>query len=118
MLRATQEGIVFAFHYGMQIMKQTGIHPKIIRAGYTNMFQSLVFSETLAGISGTTIELYDTDGALGAAKGAGLGAGIYHSFEETFRGFNSIRTINPDTNRISQYQEAYTIWLDTLNKII
>ncbi len=117
-LRATQEGIAFAFHYGMQIMKQNGIHPTIIRAGYANMFMSTIFSETLAGITGTTIELFDTDGAQGAAKGAGLGAGIYHSFEETFREFYSIRTIRPDINKLSQYQEAYAIWLESLNHLI
>jgi xylulokinase len=79
---------------------------------------STIFSETLAGITGTTIELFDTDGAQGAAKGAGLGAGIYHSFEETFREFYSIRTIRPDINKLSQYQEAYAIWLESLNHLI
>ncbi len=118
LLRAAQEGIVFAFHYGMEIMKQTGIHPAIIRAGNTNMFLSSIFTETLAGITGTTIELYDTDGAQGAAKGAGLGAGLFHSPAETFRGFISMRTIDPDYTRLSQYQDAYGIWLEALNKII
>jgi len=75
--RAAQEGIVFSFRYGMEVMKETGIRPAVIRAGQANMFLSPVFRDTLAGITGATIELYDTDGSQGAAKGAGMGVGYY-----------------------------------------
>ena len=75
MLRAAQEGIVFSFQYGMEIMKEMGMDIRVIRAGNANMFLSPIFRQTLASISGATIELYDTDGAAGAAKGAGIGAG-------------------------------------------
>jgi xylulokinase len=117
LLRAAQEGIVFAFHYGMNIMKQIGIHPSVIRAGHANLFLSPVFTETLAGITGISIEIYDTDGALGAAKGAGIGSGIYHSHEEAFRSLRKIHTVYPDSVRQSQYQEAYTRWFQALEKI-
>ncbi len=117
MIRAAQEGIVFAFNYGMEIMKLIGIQPKVIKAGYNNMFLSNIFTETLAGITGTSIELYDTDGAQGAAKGAGIGAGIYKSPEEAFAGFGSMRTIYPDAARLTDYQEAYANWLYALLKI-
>lgn len=116
-LRAAQEGIVFSFHYGMEVMKQTGIQPSVIRAGHANMFLSPLFRETLAGVSGASIELYDTDGAQGAAKGAGIGAGIYKSFDEAFRGLKKISTVNPDTSKYQQYQDAYKNWLNTLLKI-
>lgn len=116
-LRAAQEGIVFSFHYGMEVMKQTGIQPSVIRAGHANMFLSPIFRETLAGVSGASIELYDTDGAQGAAKGAGVGAGIYKSFEEAFKGLKKISTIDPDLSKKQQYQEAYKNWLNTLTKI-
>ncbi|HEX3008225.1 MAG TPA: FGGY family carbohydrate kinase [Bacteroidales bacterium] len=116
-LRAAQEGIVFSFHYGMEVMKQTGIKPSVIRAGNANMFLSPIFRETLAGVSGAAIELYDTDGSQGAAKGAGVGAGIYKSFEEAFRGLKKITTVYPDASKQQQYQEAYKNWLDTLTKI-
>jgi xylulokinase len=116
-LRAAQEGIVFSFHYGMEVMKQTGIQPSVIRAGNANMFLSPIFRETLAGVSGAAIELYDTDGSQGAAKGAGIGAGIYKSFEEAFIGLKKITTVYPDASKQQQYQEAYKNWLDTLTKI-
>jgi xylulokinase len=115
-LRAAQEGIVFSFHYGMEVMKQTGIQPSVIRAGNANMFLSPVFRETLAGLSGAIIELYDTDGAQGAAKGAGVGAGIYKSFEEAFTGLKKIASVEPDRAKQQQYQEAYKNWLNTLLK--
>lgn len=117
MLRAAQEGIVFSFHYGMEVMKETGIKPAVIRAGNANMFLSPIFRDTLAGVSGASIELYDTDGAQGAAKGAGVGAGIYKSFQEAFHGLHKIKTIDPDTSKQQQYKEAYNRWQEALLKI-
>ena len=75
-LRAAQEGIVFSFMYGMEIMRGMGMDISVIKAGKANMFLSPIFRETLAGVSGATIELYDTDGSVGAARGAGIGAGF------------------------------------------
>ncbi|MCD6596053.1 MAG: carbohydrate kinase, partial [Bacteroidales bacterium] len=80
--RAAQEGIAFAFRYGIDIMKMLGIKPDIIRAGNANMFLSPVFRETLAGVTGANIELFNTDGSEGAARGAGLGAGFYKTADE------------------------------------
>lgn len=68
-LRAAQEGIVFSFQYGMEIMQEMGMPLQVIRAGKANMFLSPVFRQTLASISGTIIELYNTDGSAGAAGG-------------------------------------------------
>jgi xylulokinase len=116
LLRAAQEGIVFSFHYGMEIMKTTGIDPKIIRAGNANMFLSSIFREALASITGATIELYNTDGSQGAARGAGVGAGIYKSFGEAFSGLKKLQTIVPDQMKKQKYTEAYENWkkyLDT-----
>lgn len=116
--RAAQEGIVFAFHYGMEIMKETGIKPAVIRAGHANMFLSPVFRETLAGVTGATIELYNTDGSQGAAKGAGVGAGYYASFKDAFAGLKKIETVEPDTAKAKTYLEAYHKWSDTLGMIM
>jgi len=118
MARAAQEGIVFALHYGMEIMKQTGTKPSVIRAGHANMFLSPVFRETLAGVTGATIELYNTDGAQGAAKGAGVGAGYYKSFKDAFAGLKKIETVEPDNSRSSAYQEAFGKWNETLQMVI
>lgn len=116
--RAAQEGIVFAFHYGMEIMKQTGINPLKIKAGNANMFLSPIFRESLAGITGASIELYNTDGAQGAARGAGYGAGFYKSFKETFAGLTKLNVISPDNSKSRQYQEAYANWKSLLDKYI
>lgn len=105
--RAVQEGIVFSFMYGMEVMAETGIELKTIRAGFANMFKSDIFCETLAGVSDATIELYETDGSLGAARGAGVGAGIYASFEEAFQTLEVRKVIEPGEG---DYQHAYAAW--------
>ncbi len=105
--RAVQEGIVFSFQNGMDAMKETGIELKMIRAGFANMFMSDVFCRTLAGISGATIELYESDGSLGAARGAGIGAGIYTSFEEAFASLERRKVIEPGDG---DYTAAYAAW--------
>ena len=108
LLRAAQEGIVFSFQYGIEIMQQMGLKVDKIHAGKANMFLSPIFRETLAGVSGATIELYDTDGSVGAAKGAGIGAGIYKDNREAFATLDRLAVITP--SREEQYREAYQRW--------
>ena len=108
LLRAAQEGIVFSFQYGIEIMEQMGLKVDKIHAGLANMFQSKIFRDTLSGVSGATIELYNTDGSVGAAKGAGLGAGIYKTPQEAFSTLERLATIIPDHQ--SEYREAYERW--------
>lgn len=118
MLRAGQEGIVFSFKYGMDVMKETGINPAIIRAGNANMFLSSIFRETLANVTGATIELYDTDGAQGAAKGAGVGAGIYKSLSEAFSSLKKLAVIEPNKAQQKATADAYENWKAVLEKNI
>ena len=113
MCRALQEGVVFSFMYGMEVMAETGIELKTIRAGFANMFMSDVFCQTLAGVSGATIELYKTDGALGAARGAGYGAGIYSSLEEAFANLELKKKIEPGEG---DYAAAYAGWKKQLKQ--
>lgn len=108
-IRAAQEGIVFSFMYGMEIMASIGLDIKKIHAGHANMFLSPIFRDTLASVSGATIELYDTDGAVGAAKGAGIGAGIYADNNEAFASLRKIEEIAPAADR-TPYLEAYARW--------
>ena len=115
LVRAAQEGIVFSFCYGMEIMQQLGMDIKKIHAGKANMFLSPLFRNTLAGVSGATIELYDTDGSVGAAKGAGIGAGIYKDSDEAFATLDKLEVIEPDTKNGEAYKQAYNTWKDTLN---
>ena len=112
LMRAAQEGIVFSFQYGIEIMEQMGIPVKMIHAGKANMFLSPIFRDTLAGVSGATIELYDTDGSVGAAKGAGIGAGIYRDNNEAFATLEKLSVITPANE--DQYKEAYEIWKSNL----
>jgi len=115
LVRAAQEGIVFSFCYGMEIMQQMGMDIKKIHAGKANMFLSPLFRNTLAGVSGATIELYDTDGSVGAAKGAGMGVGIYKDNNEAFASLEKLEVIEPDTNNREAYKQAYEAWKNTLN---
>lgn len=113
-VRASQEGIVFSFNYGIEIMKQVGVDIRVIKAGHTNMFLSPIFRETLANVTGATIELYDTDGAAGAAKAAGMGVGIYNSNKEAFASLQKIMTIEPTPKMHDICQAVYQQWLDVL----
>ncbi|MBQ9385378.1 MAG: carbohydrate kinase [Bacteroidaceae bacterium] len=110
MARAVQEGIVFSFKYGMDVMVEMGMEISKIHAGNANMFLNPVFRETLAGITGATIELYDTDGSVGAAKGAGMGAGVYKNNDDAFSTLEKINVIEPNKKLIPQYEEAYARW--------
>lgn len=109
LLRAAQEGIVFSFMYGMEVMENIGMKIDRIHAGHANMFLSPIFRDTLAGVSGAVIDLYDTDGAAGAAKGAGIGAGIYRDNNEAFASLVKLGEIHPAADR-TPYLEAYARW--------
>lgn len=114
-LRAAQEGIVFSFMYGMEIMKSIGMKIDTIHAGNANMFLSPVFRDTLAGVSGAVIRLVDTDGAAGAAKGAGIGIGYYKDNKEAFASLTTIAEIIPAADR-TPYLEAYASWKSVLER--
>jgi len=116
--RAAQEGVAFSMHYGMEIMKEIGIHPEVIRAGLANMFLSPVFRDTLAEISGATIELYDTDGSIGAANGAGIGSGTFGSFQEAFENLNKMLVVEPTGKNSDQYAEAFGDWMKVLENCL
>lgn len=115
-IRAAQEGIVFSFKYGIDIMEQMGIPVKKIHAGHANMFLSPIFRDTLAGVTGAVIELYNTDGSVGAAKGAGIGAGIYKDNNEAFATLEKLDVIEPNLSQQQEYEEAYFKWKHRLEK--
>ena len=116
LVRAVQEGIVFSFKYGIDIMEGMGTRVGIIHAGLANMFLSPIFRETLAGVTGSTIELFDTDGAAGAARGAGIGAGIYKDNNEAFASLKRLAVVEPKDE--TRYAEAYGLWKTELLKTI
>jgi xylulokinase len=112
--RAAQESIAYSFRYGLEIMKETGINPSVIRAGESNLFLSKVFREVLSSLTSTVITLYNTDGSIGAARGAGIGCGYYKSDREAFNGLEITGTSEPDDKLARIYDEKYMEWLDIL----
>jgi xylulokinase len=116
--RAVQEGVVFAMNYGLQIMKDMGLSIKVIKTGYANMFLSPLFASAFSTLTNSVIHLYNTDGAQGAARGAGIGAGIYPSAHEAFKHLEIIKTIKPDSSQRGAYQAAYNRWENYLKKYL
>ena len=115
-IRAAQEGIAFSFAYGMEIMQKMGMDIKTIKAGHANLFLSPLFRRTLAAVTGATIELYETDGSVGAAKGAGIGSGIYKDSSEAFATLRLIETEKPVADT-KPYIEAYERWKKEMEKL-
>ncbi|HEY8661304.1 MAG TPA: FGGY family carbohydrate kinase [Hanamia sp.] len=106
--RAVQEGIAFAFRYGLDIMRENNLHPTIIRAGKANLFLSNVFIQSFVNATGVAVELYENDGSVGAALGAGIGAGIYKSYNDAFSNFKPLGKFEP-TN-VELYNKLYIEW--------
>ncbi|WP_114749524.1 xylulokinase [Pleomorphovibrio marinus] len=116
-LRAGQEGIVAALTYGFDIMKGMGLNLNTVKAGRANMFLSPLFREAFVNMNRVVVELYDTDGAQGAARGAGIGAGVYSSPKEAFVGLEKLLEIHPDDKLSAPYEEVYQIWKEKLSLI-
>jgi xylulokinase len=117
-LRAAQEGIVFALNYGLGIMRDMGIELTTVKAGNANMFLSPLFAEAFATVTQASVELYNTDGSQGAARGAGIGAGIYKGAADAFAGLKPVRTIEPNGELASAYRKAYGTWKSILDEQI
>ncbi|WCT14221.1 xylulokinase [Mucilaginibacter jinjuensis] len=108
--RAVQEGIAFAFRYGLDIMRENGMSPSIIRAGKANLFLSDVFAQSFVNVTGVPVELYKNDGSVGAALGAGIGARTYKTEAEAFANMKPIQLIQPNgENMETIYQEWKTL---------
>jgi xylulokinase len=112
--RAAQEGIVFSLCYGIEIMVAMGLKINTVRAGKANMFLSPLFAEAFANTTGATIELFNTDGAQGAARAAGVGAGYYANTDESFKGLKVLESIEPQAALQKAYKDAYANWLQHL----
>ncbi|HLW07293.1 MAG TPA: FGGY family carbohydrate kinase [Marinilabiliaceae bacterium] len=113
LLRAAQEGTAFSFKYGVDIMSEMGIKAKVVRAGKANMFLSPLFRQTMSNVLDAKIELYDTDGSLGAARGAAIGAGLYSSPSEAFEHLKCLEIVVPDKDQ-SAVLGVYEDWKNKL----
>jgi xylulokinase len=118
LLRAAQEGIVFALNYGVEIMRKVGVKSGTVRAGYANMFMSPLFSEAFATVTNSVVELYNTDGSVGAARGAGIGVGIYKSANDAFVGLTPVKKIEPNKKLTAAYADSYKNWLSVLTSAL
>lgn len=116
LIRAGLEGIAFAFVYGMSILQDMGLDLKVMRVGNDNLFQSRIFAETIATLCNSHIEMLDTTGAVGAAKGAGFGAGVYSSLREALGSTPKVGAYEPLSNA-DAYTAAYRVWLNQLHKL-
>jgi xylulokinase len=113
-IRAAQEGIAFSFRYGLDIMRQNGMNPTVIRAGKANLFLSSVFAQAFVDATNVPVELYECDGSVGAAIGAGIGAGIYTSAKDAFSNAKPLQLIEPAS--AAQYNGLYNEWKEILQK--
>jgi xylulokinase len=118
MMRAVHEGIAFSFCYGINVMQEMDMKPKVMRAGQANLFLGPIFRDTLAHVAGVTIELYNTDGSQGAARGAGLGVKRYKSRDEMFKGLERLKVIEPKSADVPKYTELYNKWAAALKKVL
>jgi xylulokinase len=98
-------------------MESVGTRARVLRAGAANLFLSPVFCETLASAAGVRIELYNTDGAQGAARAAAVGAGLVSSMDDAFQGLKLIKVVEPESKR-SEYLKAYDLWLECLGRVV
>jgi xylulokinase len=118
LIRAAQEGIAFSFKYGVDIIKEMDLDINVVRVGDTNLFLSPIFREAFANVCNATIEIYNTDGAQGAARGAGIGVGLYPTVKDAFKGFKKLNIVEPDSDLSSLYNDAYHKWKTKLEDIL
>lgn len=117
-VRAAKEGIVYALNYGFKVMSKMGLESKTIKAGKANLFLSPIFREAFVNVTNTSVELYNTDGAEGAARGAAVGIGYYENFEEAFASLECLNRTEPEEELTNKYKEAYASWEEGLQSMI
>ncbi|MFP9116071.1 xylulokinase [Flavobacterium sp. RHBU_3] len=116
-VRAACEGIVFAMNYGFDIMKGINAGGTVVKAGRANLFLSPVFREIFVNTTQTTLELYNTSGAEGAARGAAYGNGYYPTLDAAFENLEHLETIAPTEELSAKYAEIYNTWKSHINSL-
>lgn len=115
--RAALEGIAFSFVYGIEIMKSDNLQANVIRAGNDNLFRSDIFSNTIATLIGQEIEIYNTTGAIGAARACELHKGDFAAFGEKIMNNDYVMGFKPSANK-EEYQAAYQKWKNELKQLL
>jgi len=116
LFRAAQEAVAFSLRLGMHVMEEVGVRPECVRAGHANLFLSPLFADLFATVTGLPVRLYNTDNAQGAARGAGVGVGLFNTVEEAFRGLEPVRTVDPEARLLEVYRELYLDWKRVLER--
>lgn len=114
--RAALEGIAFSFVYGMEVLNELGLHVNKLRVGNDNLFQSQVFSETISTLTHAPIEMLETTGAIGAARGAAFANGAFNSLAEAVSGDKLVKEYQPISKEYQAYSTAYENWKNNLLK--
>ena len=115
-LRAAVEGIIYALNLGFEMLSDLNINRNTIRAGNANLFLSGIFKTIFTNVTDTPLEIFNTDGATGAARGAALGFGIFETMEEAFDDLHLLEVIEPNTELSSIYKESFEGWKETISK--
>lgn len=105
--RAVQEGIAFAFRYGVEVYN---LQADIIRAAHTNLFLSDLFQNIFVNTLNAPVELHNVDGAVGAALGAARESGIDIPRKKP------LQIIEPTSTIV--YEQKYQTWKDCLRRTI
>ena len=116
MLRAAVEGIIYALNLGFEMLSDLNINRNTIRAGNANLFLSDIFKSIFANVTDTPLEIFNTDGANGAARGAALGFGIFETMEEAFDDLQLLEVIEPNSELCTIYKESFEGWKETISK--
>ncbi|RXM47393.1 xylulokinase [Flavobacterium sp. YO12] len=117
LFRASLEAIAFSFVYGMECLKDDHATINVIRAGNDNLFRSEIFSNTVATLIGHEIEIYNTTGAVGAARAVGLTDGDFEKFGSGITTNDHVMTFLPLKNK-EEYETAYKKWKQELELIL
>ena len=114
---AVQDGIVAALAYGTEVITGLGSDVAVVRAGRANMFLSDRFCRAFAQLTGVPLELYDTDGAQGAARAAGVGAGVFSDHGAALAGLHVVGRFDPEeeTPLALAYADYYARWVAGLH---
>ncbi|MEM9886376.1 MAG: FGGY family carbohydrate kinase [Bacteroidota bacterium] len=115
--RAALEGVAFSFVHGIRILQELGVDSAVIKVGNDNLFRSEIFSKTICNLLQNRIEIVETNGAVGAAKAAGVATGIYASIEEAMQSIKVLDTYEADRH-VAEYERAFEAWESDLMKVI
>ena len=109
MIRACMEGVAYALRHNLETAESAGARAETLRSmgGSAN---SRIWTQIKADVTGRNIEVpaSDTATTLGAAILAGVGTGVWNSFEEAARQTVSVKTrYAPDPAVKAVYDRGY-----------